>query len=91
MNNFDFFSVRGTAVYKVSFATFVTQCLSPTGNRGHCVTRPNNGCEEDSVSVTLMHFIFAQKYLDNRDKRLQNTCASLHKLCFVSFSLSELM
>ena len=25
-----------------------------------------------TVSVALMHFIFAQKYLDNRDNRTQN-------------------
>ena len=26
-----------------------------------------------TVSVALMHFIFAQKYLNNRDNRPQNT------------------
>ena len=34
-----------------SFATVIwsrhAMALSPTGNRGRCVTRPNNGCKGD--------------------------------------------
>ena len=38
--------------------------------------------KETTVSVAPLYFIFAQKYLDNRDNRPQNTCVSVDKLCF---------
>ena len=38
--------------------------------------------KETTVSGAPMYFIFAQKYVDNRDNRPQNTCVSLDKLCF---------
>ena len=47
--------------------------------------------KETTVSGAPMHFIFAQKYVDNRDNRPQNTCVSLDKLCFSSFSWSEVI
>ena len=34
------------------------------------------------MNVVPMHFIFAQKYLDNRGDRLQINCVSLDILCF---------
>ena len=40
-----------------------------------------------TVSVAPMHFIFAKKYLDNRDNRPQNTCVSSDKLGFFFLSL----
>ena len=36
--------------------------------------------KETTVSVARMHFIFAEKYLDNRDNRSQNTCLNSDKL-----------
>ena len=39
--------------------------------------------KETIVSVAPMHFIFAHKYLDNRDNRQQNTYVSLDKLFFL--------
>ena len=41
--------------------------------------------KESKVSVVPMHFIFAQKYLSNRDSRPQMICVNLDKL---GFSLS---
>ena len=43
--------------------------------------------KETTVSVAWMHFIFAEKYLDNRDNRSQNTCGSSDKLGFYFLSL----
>ena len=43
--------------------------------------------KETTVSVAWMHFIFAEKYLDNRDNRSQNTCVSSDKLGFYFLSL----
>ena len=53
MNNFDFLSAGVMAVSVVSFTTvicgLVTQhTLSQMGNRGYCVTRPNNICKGDN-------------------------------------------
>ena len=52
MNNFDFLSVREKAASVVSFAIIIwsrhTVALSPTGKRGHCITRPNNGRRDNS-------------------------------------------
>ena len=47
--------------------------LSPTGNRGRCVTRPNNGCEGEYSKRGTDTSYFAQKWLDNRDHTPQNT------------------
>ena len=51
------------AVSIVSFATVIWSChtmaLSPTGNRGHCVMRPNNRVKETAVSMAPMNFTFA--------------------------------
>ena len=48
--------------------------------------------KETTVSVAWMHFIFAEKYLDNRDSRSQNTCLNSDKLGFLfSFSQGEVM
>ena len=41
--------------------------------------------KETTVGVATMHFIFTQKYLDNKDNRPQRTCESLDKLAFFSF------
>ena len=41
--------------------------------------------KETTVGVAMMHFIFTQKYLDNKDNRPQRTCESLDKLAFFSF------
>ena len=30
--------------------------------------------KETTVGVAVMHFIFTEKYLDNKDNRLQRTC-----------------
>ena len=44
--------------------------------------------KETTVSdVAWMHFIFADKYLDNRDNRSQNTCVNSDKLGFYFLSL----
>ena len=43
--------------------------------------------KETTVSVALMHFIFAYKYLDNRENRPQNTCVGSDKLHFYFLSL----
>ena len=62
--------------------------LSPTGTiaRWHCVTRPNNGCNQEiTVSVAPMRHIFAQKHLNNRDNKPQNTPVSSDKLLLVLF------
>ena len=53
------------------------------------MTRPNNCCKGDYSKQGTDTFYFFQKYLDKRDMRPQNTCASLDKLCF--FSLSKVM
>ena len=48
------------AVSVVSFSTVIwsyhTMALSPTGNRGHCVMRPNNRVKETTVSMAPMNF-----------------------------------
>ena len=67
MDNVHFLSVSGTAVRVVCFATVIwsrnaTHSLSRTGNRGRCLTRPNNSCEDTKVRVAPMYFIFAQKF-----------------------------
>ena len=43
--------------------------------------------KETTVSVAQMHFIFAEKYLDNRDNRSQNTRVNSDKLGFYFLSL----
>ena len=43
--------------------------------------------KETSVSMAQMHFIFAEKYFDNRDNRPQNTCVTSDKLSFYFLSL----
>ena len=43
--------------------------------------------KETAVSVAQMHFIFAEKYLQNRDNRSQNTCLNSDELGFL-FSFS---
>ena len=42
--------------------------------------------KETTISVAWMHFIFSEKYLDNRDNRSQNTCVSSDKLGFYFLS-----
>ena len=37
--------------------------------------------------MAQMHFIFAEKYFDNRDNRPQNTCVTSDKLSFYFLSL----
>ena len=32
--------------------------------------------KETTVGVAMMHFIFTEKYLDNKDNRLLRTCES---------------
>ena len=60
-----------------SFATVIwfrhAMALSPKGNKGRDQTTAPN---ETTVSVITMHFISAQKCLDNRDNRPRNTCVS---------------
>ena len=36
--------------------------------------------KETTVSMAWMHFTFADKYLDNRDNRSQNTCLNSDEL-----------
>ena len=43
--------------------------------------------KETTVNVARMHFIFAEKYLDNRDDRSQNTLVNSDKLGFCFLSL----
>ena len=43
--------------------------------------------KETTVNVARMHFIFAEKYLDNRDNRSQNTHVNSDKLGFYFLSL----
>ena len=59
------------------------QWLSSTGNRGIVWRDQTTAAKETTVSVAPMHFIFAHKYLDNRDNRQQNTYVSLDKLFFL--------
>ena len=39
--------------------------------------------KETTVGVAMMHFIFTQKYLDNKDNRPQRTRESQDKLAFL--------
>ena len=48
---------------------------------------PNYGCEGDNSKCGMDAFFFADKYLDNRDNRSQNTCVSSDKLGFYFLSL----
>ena len=43
--------------------------------------------KETTVNVARMHFIFAEKYLDNRHDRSQNTLVNSDKLGFYFLSL----
>ena len=43
--------------------------------------------KETTVNVVQMHLIFAEKYLDNRDNRSQNTRVNSDKLGFYFLSL----
>ena len=58
--------------------------LSPMGDRQDQTA----AAKETTASGVPMYFIFAPKYLDNRP---QNTSVNLDKLCFSSFSWSEIM
>lgn len=58
--------------------------LSPMGDRQDQTA----AAKETTASGVPMHFIFAPKYLDNRP---QNTSVNLDKLCFSSYSWSEIM
>ena len=58
--------------------------LSPIGDRQDQTV----AAKETTASGVPMYFIFAPKYLDNRP---QNTSVNLDKLCFSSFSWSEIM
>ena len=71
----------------VSFATVVwsRHAMALSNRENETKTTAAN---ETTVSVAPMHFIFAQKYCDNRP---QNTCASFDKLCFFSFSWRKVM
>lgn len=58
--------------------------LSPMGDRQDQTA----AAKETTASGIPMYFFFAPKYLDNRP---QNTSVNLDKLCFSSFSWSEIM
>ena len=91
MDNVNFLSVRGTAVRVVCFATVIwsrnaTHSLSRTGNRGRCLTRPNNSCEGHKCkSGTDVFYFRSEVLLYNRDSRPQDTCVRSDKLVFFSF------
>ena len=84
--NFDFLSVRGTAVSVGSFATVIwsrrAMALSPTANRGRCVTRPTNGCEGDYSKRGTGAFHFCSKVFGQFPKKI------LRKFIKIASSLS---
>ena len=43
--------------------------------------------EQTTAAKETMHFIFAKRYVGNRDNRPQNTCVSSDKLGFFGLSL----
>ena len=72
------------------FGLVMQHALSQTGNRGCCVRRPNNGFEGDNSKHGMRHFIFTEKYLDNRDNKSHNICVSSDKLGFFFLSFCDI-
>ena len=73
------------SLLQLLFGVFMQHALFQT--RGVVWWDQTMAVKETTVRVAQMHFIFAEKYLDNRDNRSQNTCVSSDKLGFYFLSL----
>ena len=61
---------------------FTQRTHSMTGIQGVVWRGQTTAAKETTMSVAPMYFIFAQKYLLNRDDRSQNTCVNLDRVSF---------